>query len=296
MKNDVESFISYIRDVKRLSKNTEVSYMRDLTKFVDYFEKLGITDVSRINSTSLNSYVLFMEREGKSAATISRSIAAIKAFFQYELVQGKVVGEPARTLKGPSVEKKKPDIIKVSNMDRLLDVPDTTTAKGIRDKAMLELLYATGIRVSELISLKIQDVNVMLGYITCNDGKKDRIVPFGNAAKKAILNYVSEARGMLCTNAEEDSDYLFLNCHGKSMSRQGFWKLLKQYGELAGIGEDITPHMLRHSFAAHMVQNGADLRAVQEMMGHADISTTQIYADLGASRIRDVYAKTHPRK
>ncbi|MBE5926996.1 MAG: tyrosine recombinase XerD [Lachnospiraceae bacterium] len=296
MKVDVEDFIFYIRDVKRLSKNTEVSYKRDLQKFVDYFERMGINEVSRINSTSLNSYVLFLEREGKSAATINRNIAAIKAFFQYELVNGKVVGEPARTLKGPSVQKKKPDVIKVGSMDRLLNAPDITTNKGIRDKAMLELLYATGIRVSELVSLKLYDVNVMLGYITCNDGKKDRTIPFGNTAKKALLTYITEARGLFCVNAEEDSDYLFLNCQGKSMSRQGFWKIIKQYGEAAGIGEDITPHMLRHSFAAHMVQNGADLRVVQEMMGHADISTTQMYADLSAKKIRDEYAKAHPRK
>lgn len=296
MKVDVEDFISYIRDVKKLSKNTEVSYKRDLDKLVDYFERIGINEVSKINSTSLNSYVLFLEREGKSAATINRNIAAIKAFFQYELVNGKVVGEPARTLKGPSIQKKKPDVIKVGNMDRLLSAPDIMTNKGIRDKAMLELLYATGIRVSELVNLKVYDVNVMLGYITCNDGKKDRTIPFGNTAKKALITYVTEVRGTFCVKAEDDSDYLFLNCQGKSMSRQGFWKIIKQYGEEAGIGESITPHMLRHSFAAHMVQNGADLRVVQEIMGHSDISTTQMYADLNAKKIRDEYTKAHPRK
>lgn len=296
MKIEVDNFISYIREVKRLSSNTEISYKRDLDKMVCFMAEQGIDGINKVNSTNLNSYILYLEREGKSAATISRSIAAIKAFFQYELVKGNISGEPARTLRGPSVKKKKPEIIKVSAMDKLLDMPDVTNAKGIRDKAMLELLYATGIRVSELIGLRLTDVNIMLGYITCNDGKKERIIPFGNVAKKALLTYVSESRGMLCSDAENDSEYLFLNCHGKSMSRQGFWKIIKQYGEMAGIGEDITPHMLRHSFAAHMVQNGADLRAVQEMMGHADISTTQIYADMSAKKIRDEYAKAHPRK
>ena len=296
MKVEVDNFISYIRDVKRLSNNTEISYKRDLSNLVEFLENQGIEGIGKVNSTTLNSYVLYLERNGKSPATISRSIAAIKAFFQYELVKGNVSGEPARTLRGPSVKKKKPSVIKVSNMDKLLEIPDVNTTKGIRDKAMLELLYATGIRVSELINLRIQDVNIMLGYITCNDARKERIIPFGNSAKKALLKYITEARGLLCTDAKEDTDYLFLNCHGKSMSRQGFWKIIKQYGEQAGIGEDITPHMLRHSFAAHMVQNGADLRAVQEMMGHADISTTQIYADLRAKRIRDEYAKAHPRK
>lgn len=296
MDQEINNFILYIKDVKKLSDNTEISYRRDLKKLAEYLEGQGIIDMAKVNSTNLNSYILFLERNGKSAATISRSIAAIKAFFHYELLNGSIKGEPSLNLRGPAVKKKMPTIINVNNMDKLLDVPDTKCVKGIRDKAMLEILYATGIRVSELVNLKMHDVNVVLGYITCHDEKKERIIPFGNSAKTALITYVSESRGKLCLNAEEDSEYLFLNCHGKPMSRQGFWKIIKYYGEAAGIEEDITPHMLRHSFAAHMVENGADLRAVQEMLGHSDISTTQMYFNLSTKRIRDEYTKAHPRK
>lgn len=296
MKSEVDNFLLYIRNVKRLSGNTEISYKRDLNNLIDFLGNQGIASVNRVNSTVLNSYIMFLEKDGKSASTISRNIAAIKAFFQYELVQGNISGEPARTLKGPSISKKEPDVIQMNSMDKLLEIPDVSTSKGIRDKAMLELLYATGIRVSELVGLKLSDVNIMLGYITCNDGKRERIVPFGNSAKMSLLRYIREVRGIYSEDYRENCECLFLNLCGKPMSRQGFWKIIKKYGELAGIGSDITPHMLRHSFAAHMVQNGADLRAVQEMMGHAALSTTQIYAELNAKRIREEYAKAHPRK
>lgn len=296
MEQEIDDFIVYIKDIKRLSNNTEISYRRDLHKLAAYLREHGVDEFGKVNSTNLNSYILYMEREGKSPATISRSVAAIKAFYHYELINGRVHCEPTLNLKGPAVRKKMPAIINVNTMDRLLEIPDTSTPKGMRDKAMLEMLYATGIRVSELVNLRMQDINVVLGYITCRDDKKERIVPFGNSAKNALMAYVSSARGRLCTDAEEDCEFVFLNCHGKSMSRQGFWKIIKHYGALAGIEEDITPHMLRHSFAAHMVDNGADLRAVQEMLGHSDISTTQMYVNMSARHIRDVYAKSHPRK
>ena len=203
-------------------------------------------------------------------------------------------GNPAEKLKAPKIEKKLPDILSVEEVELLLKQPKENTAKGIRDRAMLELLYATGIRVSELISLKVKDINLKLGYLTCSSGERERVIPFGTTAKQAVEHYMEGARKILL--GEQESDYLFLNCSGKSMSRQGFWKVLKGYAASAGIQQDITPHTLRHSFAAHLVQNGADLKSVQEMMGHSDISTTQIYMNMNIHKIRDVYMKAHPRK
>ena len=187
-----------------------------------------------------------------------------------------------------------PGILTIEEVDLLLKQPKGNTAKGIRDRAMLELLYATGIRVSELISLKVKDINLKLGYLTCSGGEKERVIPFGSTAKQAVEQYMEGARDQLM--GDQESDFLFLNCSGKSMSRQGFWKVLKGYASSAGIQQDITPHTLRHSFAAHLVQNGADLKSVQEMMGHSDISTTQIYMNMNIHKIRDVYMKAHPRK
>lgn len=217
----------------------------------------------------------------------------MKAFFQYLMVQNYVNQNVTDGLKAPKIEKKAPVILSMEETSRLLDQPNGNTPKELRDHAMLELLYATGIRVSELISLKLSDMNLKLEYITCKDAHKERIIPFGEVAKEALQHYLEEGRSYLVS--EEGSEYLFTNCSGKEMSRQGFWKLIKAYGKKAGIETEITPHMLRHSFAAHLVSNGADLKAVQEMLGHADISTTQIYAQMKQSRIREVYAKAHPR-
>ena len=201
--------------------------------------------------------------------------------------------DPAEHLRPPRVEKKMPEILTVEEVDLLLRQPSAKTPKGIRDKAMLELLYATGIRVSELICLEVSDVNLYVGYITCKDGERERIIPYGTAAKKALQSYLHGVRESFLR--DEECSLLFTNCSGKAMSRQGFWKVLKMYAGAAGIEKDITPHTLRHSFAAHLIQNGADLKSVQEMMGHSDISTTQMYLNMNTYKIRDVYAKTHPR-
>lgn len=254
----------------------------------------GIQDMEQVTATVLNSYILFMERKRFAASSISRSIASIRAFFQYVCQKSGKKENPADALKAPRIEKKMPGILTVEEVDLLLRQPKENTAKGIRDRAMLELLYATGIRVSELIGLTIEDVNLKLGYITCSSSEKERVIPFGTAAKRAVKYYMEGARAELL--GEQESNLLFLNCSGKSMSRQGFWKVLKSYAQEAGIEQDITPHTLRHSFAAHLVQNGADLKSVQEMMGHSDISTTQIYMNLGVNKIRDVYMRAHPRK
>lgn len=234
-----------------------------------------------------------MEKENFATSTISRNIATLKAFFNYLYKQGVVKDEPAEKLKAPKIEKKTPEILSVEEITLLLVQPDGNSNKAIRDKAMLELLYATGIRVSELISLKVSDVNIPNGYVRCHTGTKERIIPFGSVAKTALKKYFKNTRDVMVTSKDEDT--VFVNCNGRPMSRQGFWKVLKQYARKAGIESDITPHTLRHSFAAHLVENGADLKAVQEMLGHSDVSTTQIYAKITNNRIRDVYAKAHPR-
>lgn len=293
METYAEGFVQYLTEVKKSSKNTIQSYQRDLRKFFAYLDDVGIEDIKKINRTTLNSYVLFMEKENFASSTISRNVAALKAYFHY-LVREKILeDDPTEFLKAPKIEKKQPGILTVEEVDLLLSQPSKDTPKEIRDKAMLELLYATGIRVSELISLTVDDVNMASSYIRVRDGSRERIVPFGTPAKQALKNYLKNARTVLI--ASPDEQVLFVNCSGQPMSRQGFWKILKKYGKQAGIEEDITPHTLRHSFAAHMVANGADLHAVQEMLGHSDVSTTQIYAKIASSRIKDVYTKTHPR-
>ncbi|NCC00003.1 MAG: site-specific tyrosine recombinase XerD [Clostridia bacterium] len=289
----IEEFVVYLTDVKKSSANTVMSYRRDLVKFNKFIEDQRITDVRKINSTNLNSYMLYMEREQFATSTISRNIATLKAFFGYLSREGIVVEDPTSQLKAPKIEKKMPEVLTTREVDLLLSQPLPNTNKGIRDRAMLELLYATGIRVSELISLKLSDVNLNGAYIHCQDLNKERFIPFGNVAKNALRIYIREARMKMVGNDKED--ILFTNCNGTAMSRQGFWKLLKKYAKNAGIQADITPHTLRHSFAAHLVANGADLRSVQEMLGHSDISTTQIYARMNNQRIKDVYAKAHPR-
>lgn len=290
---EIKDFITYLEEEKGASRNTVMSYQRDLGKLGVYLEEQGITETSKVTETMLNSYVLLLEGSGSAPASVSRNIASIKAFFNYLFLKRRIEQNPSVNLKAPKVEKKFPEILSMQETDRLLEQPDCSNAKGIRDKAMLELLYATGIRVSELIGLRLSDINMKLGYIVCNAGDKERIVPFGTKARTALLAYLKSARAELSKGNE--SELLFTNCSGTEMSRQGFWKLIKYYGEKAGIKSELTPHTLRHSFAAHMVENGADLRAVQEMLGHSDISSTQLYVNMN-SRLRDVYSKAHPRK
>lgn len=294
MDGTIENFVIYLHDVKKTSKNTEVSYERDLKKAAAYFKDQGIEDICEISETNLNSYMLYLEREKFAPSTVSRSVAAMRTFFQYLMKEKRIVQDPSEHLHPPKVEKKVPEILTVEEVDLLLSQPDTRTAKGLRDRAMLELLYATGIRVSELIHLRGSDLHLQMGYITCSDEGRERIIPFGNAAKRALESYFKGAREKLCPGGA--CEYLFTNCSGSVMSRQGFWKVLKGYAKAAGITKDITPHTLRHSFAAHLIQNGADLRSVQEMMGHSDIATTQMYLNAELYKMKDTYAKAHPRK
>lgn len=293
MERVVRDFIAYLQNAKKTSKNTEVSYQRDLRKMVLYLEGRGLKNITEVRKVDLQGYISEMGRKNFASSSISRSVASIRALFQYLLKEGMIQMDPSEELKPPKVEKKVPEILSVQDVDRLLKQPDQVTPKGIRDIAMLELLYATGMRVSELISLRTTDLNLQLGYVTCHENGKERIIPIGNVSKKALIHYMEESRGVFVKDDEETA--LFTNCSGKAMSRQGFWKVLKGYAEEAGISGDITPHTLRHSFAVHMLQNGADVKSVQEMLGHSDISSTQVYLGVNVNKMRDVYMKAHPR-
>lgn len=294
MESTIPEFVAYLEDVKKASNSTVMSYQRDLKKLFTFLHSRGIENLTDVTSTSLNSYVLFLEKEGFSTATVSRNVASMKSYFHYAFSLHQVEADPSEVIKAPHIEKKTPEILTLAELQALLEAPEPDTAKGCRDRAMLELLYATGMRVSELLSVKLTDLNLDLNYVICRDQERERVIPFGNTAKEALCIYMEGSRKELLR--EESSDILFVNCSGGTMSRQGFWKLVKQYAKKAQISKDITPHTLRHSFAVHLVQNGADLKAVQEMLGHADISTTQRYVNMSANRVREVYAKAHPRK
>lgn len=256
-------------------------------------QERGITSVSAVTEQDLKAYIHALENQKLAAATVSRNIASIKAFFFYMFSEGKIQNDAALCLKAPKIEKKVPEILTMGEVSALLEQANGDSPKEIRDKAMLELLYATGIRVTELISLKVSDVNLPMHFIMCRDPHKERMIPFGTQAHDALERYLGGVRAEMVE--DKSSEILFANCSGKPMSRQGFWKLIKFYAKKAGITADITPHTLRHSFAAHLVENGADLKSVQEMLGHSDISTTQVYANMNHNRIREVYAKAHPR-
>lgn len=293
MLQKIDEFVNYLTNVKKSSANTIASYKRDLNKLVNYLNTQGIDEISKVTSTNLNSYILQIEKQGMSTATVSRNIASIKAFFLFLLRQGYINEDPSDVLKPPKIEKKAPVILTLEEVNLLLEQPGGNTPKDIRDKAMLELLYATGIRVSELINLKNKDINLSMDFIQCRDGNKYRVIPFAKETKNALENYVNNARNALC---DDEQEYFFTNCQGQPMTRQGFWKIIKFYSGKAGIKKDITPHTIRHSFAMHLVSNGADLKSVQEMLGHSDISTTQVYAKVNANtKLKEVYEKAHPR-
>lgn len=294
MEQEIEEYIEYIGRNNQKTENTLVSYRRDLYKLMAYLcDELNLHEWGQVTETDLNSYVLHLKKDESASSTIARYIVSMKAFFEYLHKNGIVDDEPAVNIKPPRHEKKIPGVISVENVVKLLTAPDGTTPKQLRDRAMLELLYATGIKVSELVAIKMTDINLQVGYVACQTAMHDRIIPFGNEAKQAIMRYLKDGREeLLC---DKDSEYLFTNVKGEQMSRQGFWKIIKAYAKKAGIEEDITPYTLRHSFAAHMISNGADIYAVSEMLGHLDVSATQVYAVFSNSKLRDVYTKSHPR-
>ncbi|MGB8453771.1 MAG: tyrosine recombinase [Anaerocolumna sp.] len=293
MKAALQDFITYMSEVKKASINTIMSYQNDLTKLIRHLDNQNITDAGKISETSLNSYILNMEREGMSPATVSRNIASMKAFILYLIKKGKLQDDPTERMHAPKVEKKPPHTLSTEQINGLLEQPNTDTLKGIRDKAMLELLYATGIRVSELISITLEDINLKNRFLKCCHSSKERIIPFGNMAKQALENYFQKARTELI--GKLDTNICFTNLSGEPMSRQGFWKIIKSYGKNAGIQDDITPQILRNSFAVHMIDNGADIQSIQELLGHSDVTTTQVYMQGRNRKVRDIYAQAHPR-
>ena len=293
MEQSIVDFTDYLRNEKKSSENTVLSYARDLKGFCRFMKESGVLDPAKVNRTNVMAYVYELQKQRKAGTTVSRNIASIRSFFQFLQRKGIVTENPAADLELPKVEKKVPEILSLDKVELLLEQPNGDEDKEIRDKAMLELLYATGIRVTELISLRVEDINLPLEYIRCGSDTKSRIIPIGAQAKASLRRYLDKVREHMLLRPDEE--VLFVNCNGKPMTRQGFWKIIKAYAKKAGIEEDITPHMLRHSFAAHLIENGADLRSVQEMLGHSDISTTQIYTKLTNQKLKNVYAKTHPR-
>ena len=285
-------FVEYLEKDKKVAKNTLQSYTRDIRQFSDYLDSKEL-EVKNIRGTDIESYVTYMQLEGKAVSSVSRSLASVRALYSYLHLKGEVKDDPTYKLKTPKMQKKLPQILTTNEVDSLLKCPDLSTLKGKRDKAMLELLYATGIKVSELINLNEADIDLDFGYLKCVGDMEVRIVPLGKTAIKALREYINESRKLML--AIDDEKALFVNCNGLRMTRQGFWKLIKGYAQDAGVKKDITPHTLRHSFAAHLLENGADVKSVQSMMGHADISSTHIYTSVISSHIRDVYRRAHPR-
>ncbi len=293
MSNDFfEQFKEYLSKTKRCSKNTLDAYVRDVSKFLIYCSQNGANDVCAIDENYITKYIEYLTFIGKSDATKTRTVASLHSYFNFLLTQGVIENDPTKEIKGPKTKRKIPDVLNEREIKLLLAQPDGNDYKSIRDKAMLELLYATGIKVSELIELTLNDVNLQIGIIHTHNSKHERIVPIYPIANKHLTEYCSVARPALVQNSNEDR--LFTNINGQPMTRQGFWKIIKCYAEKAGISKDITPHTLRHSFAAHLLENGAQLKDIKDMLGHSDISSTQIYAQLIKSKYVQSYAKFHP--
>lgn len=289
----IGAYANYLTKVKQASANTIASYMRDIRQFSDWLraeEGIDVVDASQLN---ISEYLAHLEDEGRSGATVSRNLASLKNFYGYVVSSGFLEATPVTDIHVERGEKKMPQILTGREIELLLAQPACVDAKGYRDKAMLEVMYATGIRVTELIELDVDDVNLETGTIKCSGAKKSRSIPLYPAALRALTNYMMDIRrGMI---ADPDEKALFVNVSGVRMSRQGFWKILKYYQTSAHIEKDITPHTLRHSFAVHLLENGADLGSVQELMGHSDISSTQMYTHMVNQKLKSVYEKCHPK-
>ncbi|MGI5853680.1 MAG: site-specific tyrosine recombinase XerD [Bacillota bacterium] len=293
MQDLLQNFLAYLAVEKGLAENTVQSYGRDLKNFFTYLTAKKIT-LDHVTQTTIISYLLHIQGKGLATSTVSRNLASLKSFFHFLVRENVLTSDPTLNLESPKQQKKLPQILTTKEVSMLLSIPDLTTTAGLRDKAMLEMLYATGLRVSELTGLDCKDVDIEFGYVKClGKGSKERIVPLGSVAIRVLKDYLQRGRPELVSGAKCDA--IFLNHHGQRLTRQGFWKIIKKYADSLGTDKTITPHTLRHSFATHLLENGADLRAVQEMLGHADISTTQIYTHLTRSRLRKVYDQTHPR-
>ncbi|WP_379966646.1 site-specific tyrosine recombinase XerD [Ectobacillus sp. sgz5001026] len=294
MDEHLKDFIHYMRIEKGLAGNTITSYERDLKSYLQYIDKVERIHITVVTRIHIIHFLHLLKDQNKSAKTIARHIASIRSFHQFLLRERVAESDPSVHIETPKLERKLPNVLSIEEVEALLEVKDRS-AYGLRNKAMLELLYATGLRVSELINLNLSDVHLTMGFVRClGKGNKERIIPLGGMATEAITIYIERGRNELASN-KKSTDALFLNHHGERLSRQGCWKILKKLAKEASIQKDLTPHTLRHSFATHLLENGADLRAVQEMLGHADISTTQIYTHVSKVRLKDVYKQFHPR-
>ena len=289
----IGAYENYLTKVKQASANTVSSYMRDIRQFSAWLRETEDADVVDATQLNISEYVAYLEDQGRSGATKSRALASLKNFYAYLISSGFLNETPVKEVKVERGEKKLPQILTNREVELLLAQPNTTDAKGIRDKAMLEVMYATGIRVTELISLDLADVNLDMGTIRCAGGKKNRVIPLYPAALRALTTYLRDVRSMMLADPREPA--LFVNVGGARMSRQGFWKILKHYQASAHINKEIGPHTLRHSFAVHLLENGADIGSVQELMGHSDISSTQVYTQMVDQHLKEVYAKCHPK-
>ena len=292
MEEQLNLFFGFLENDKKVSLNTLQSYRRDLKQFEKYIEDNG-KDYVEVTNDGIKEYIEYMQEIGKKPSTISRGLASIRSFYQYEAKNKVVEKDPTEGIQSPKIEKRVPSVLTSSEVALLLDQPKDVDLKGTRDKAMLEFAYATGMRVTEIISLNIEDVNLETGYATCRNGKKERTVPMGNMSLKALKEYVLEARPTMIRDDNEKA--LFVNVNGQRLTRQGFWKIIKYYKDQAHIDKDITPHVLRHSFETHLLQNGADLKSIQMMLGHSDILSTQIYMQFQDESLKNVYKKAHPR-
>ena len=292
MEEQLNLFFGFLENDKKVSNNTLQSYRRDLKQFEKYIEE-NEEDYSKITNEDIKTYINYMQEIGKKPSTISRGLASIRSFYQYESKNKKIEEDPTEGIQSPKIEKRVPSVLTSKEVALLLEQPKNVDLKGTRDKAMLEFAYATGMRVTEIISLNIEDVNLEQGYATCRNGKKERTVPIGNMSLKALKEYIQNARDIMIKDENEKA--LFVNVNGQRLTRQGFWKIIKYYKEQAHIEKDITPHVLRHSFATHLLQNGADLKSIQTMLGHSDILSTQRYMQFQDETIKNIYKKAHPR-
>lgn len=289
----IGAYEKYLSKVKKASSNTIASYLRDIRQFADWLHRVEEIDVVDATQLNISNYLSHLEEDGRSGATVSRNLASLKNFYSYVVSTGFLEQTPVTNIRVDRGEKKLPQILTGREIELLLSQPACVDAKGFRDKAMLEVMYATGIRVTELIDLDVDDVNLELGTIKCAGPKKSRSIPLYPAALKALSAYLTDVRSTMISDPDEPA--LFVNINGARMSRQGFWKILKHYQGTAHIEKEITPHTLRHSFAVHLLENGADLGSVQELMGHSDISSTQMYTQMIDQKLKSVYAKCHPR-
>lgn len=292
MDKQIKLFLEFLQNDKKLSDNTLQSYRRDILQFEKFLDANDI-NFSKATEENIEDYLKELQKEGKKTSTASRSLATIRSFYQYLLRTKKVKEDPTVSIKSPKIEKRVPSVLTSEEVELLLDQPKDVDLKGTRDKAMLEFAYATGMKVTEIIDLNIDDVNFDENTVLCSNGKKARIIPLGTLAEKALKEYVEDARPIMVK--DETNKALFVNVNGDRLTRQGFWKIVKYYKEQAHIEKDITPHVLRHSFATHLLQNGADLKSIQAMLGHSDISSTQIYAQFQTPELKNIYKKAHQR-